>query len=43
MAIIDPIDPGLLDSRQITLAEWNQRSFSERFLEWMHGLLRSQY
>jgi hypothetical protein len=33
----------LLESRQVTLAEWNRRSFGERFLEWMHGLLRSQY
>ncbi len=33
----------LVESRQITLAEWNERSFGERFLEWMHGLLRSQY
>ncbi|MBK8594850.1 MAG: cardiolipin synthase B [Holophagales bacterium] len=33
----------LADSRQITLAEWKQRSFGEKFLEWMHGLLRSQY
>jgi len=33
----------LLDSRQITLAEWKHRSFGQRFLETFYGLFRSQY
>ena len=27
----------LVESRQITLAEWKQRSFGQRFLEWMYA------
>jgi cardiolipin synthase len=33
----------LADSRQITLEEWKERSFGDRFLEWLYGILRSQY
>jgi cardiolipin synthase len=33
----------LREARQITLSEWKQRSCGERFLEWIYGLLRSQY
>ena len=33
----------LQESRQITLAAWKKRSLGQKFLEWMYGLLRSQY
>jgi cardiolipin synthase len=33
----------LQESRQISLAEWKQRSLGQKLLEWVYGLLRSQY
>ncbi len=33
----------LADAKRITLADWKQRPFGDRFLEWVYGLLRSQY
>lgn len=33
----------LRDARRITLEEWKQRSFGDRFAEWFYGILRSQY
>ncbi len=33
----------LAHSRQITLEEWKDRPFGDRLLEWLYGILRSQY
>jgi cardiolipin synthase len=33
----------LADARRITLEEWKQRSFGDRFAEWFYGIIRSQY
>ncbi len=33
----------LVESRQITLAEWKKRSLGQKFLEWLYGIARSQY
>jgi len=41
--MVEMFERDLLDARRITLEEWNERSCGDRTLEWLYGILRSQY